>query len=107
MRTKNTDYISAIEKFVSSYLDDTGVSPTIREISDGTGLTKSTVADYVAYMRESGILDGDGSHRSLVGGGHGVVGGALQLMDLAFLGHYMFVDGPVGGGLSPVVDSIF
>ena len=66
MRTKNTDYISAIEKFVSSYLDDTGVSPTIREISDGTGLTKSTVADYVAYMRESGILDGDGSHRSLV-----------------------------------------
>ena len=66
MRTKNTDYISAIEKFVSSYLDETGVSPTIREISDGTGLTKSTVADYVAYMRESGILDGDGSHRSLV-----------------------------------------
>ena len=66
MRTKNTDYISAIEKFLSGYLDETGVSPTIREIADGTGLTKSTVADYVAYMRESGILDSDGSHRSLI-----------------------------------------
>ena len=66
MRTKNTDYISAIEKFVSSFFDEAGVSPTIREIASGTGLTKSTVADYVAYMREEGILDSDGSHRSII-----------------------------------------
>ncbi len=66
------------------------------------------VGHYIAASAyEDKVIGLGGSHRSLVGGGHGVVGGALQLMDLAFLGHYMFVDGPVGGGLSPVVDSIF
>lgn len=66
MRTKNENTVTAIEKFIGSYIDENGASPTIREIAAGTGITKSTVADYVAYMRESGLLESSGGHRGLM-----------------------------------------
>ena len=66
MRTKNADNIEAIEKFISDYVDEYGTSPTVQEIADGIGVSKPTASRYVTYMRDNGILDGDGSHRSIV-----------------------------------------
>ena len=66
MRTKNAESIEAIEKFISDYVDEYGTSPTVQEIADGIGVAKSTASRYVTYMRENGILDSDGSHRSIV-----------------------------------------
>ena len=66
MRTKNQDSIAAIEEFVSRYIDENGASPTIREIAMATGMGKSNVAKYVAYMREQGTLDASNKHRSIV-----------------------------------------
>ena len=66
MRTKNAETIEAIEKFISEYVDEYGTSPSVQEIADGIGVSKPTASRYINYMRENGILDGDGSHRSIV-----------------------------------------
>lgn len=66
MRTKNETYIKAIEKFVNQFIDETGMSPTMTEIAAKTGISKSNVSRYVAYMRENNLLEFDNSHRSIV-----------------------------------------
>ena len=66
MRTKNAGYIESIERFISDYVDEYGTSPTVQEIADSIGVSKPTASRYVCYMRENGILDGSGSHRSIV-----------------------------------------
>jgi len=65
MRTKNQEFIVSIEKFVGSFIDERGVSPTITEIAEGIGTSKSTVGRYVSYMRDNGLLDYTG-RRSIV-----------------------------------------
>lgn len=65
MRTKNPEYFAAIGAFVERYIDENGVSPSIREIAAGTGLSRSNTANYVACMREQGLLDDNGGHRGL------------------------------------------
>jgi len=66
MRTKNQDSISAIESFVSRYLEENGGSPTIREIAEATGMGKSNAAKYIAFMKEQGMLEAGSRHRSIV-----------------------------------------
>lgn len=66
MRTKNPEYIAAIEKFVSDYIDCCGISPSVQEIAAGTGMSQTNAYRYVKAMRESEILCGDGSHRSII-----------------------------------------
>jgi len=65
MRTKNQEFIASIEKFVDNFIDERGVSPTITEIAEGIGTSKSTVGRYVSYMRDNGLLDYTG-RRSIV-----------------------------------------
>ena len=57
MQHKNEQVILTLEKFIKQWIDENGMSPTVREISDGTGIPKSTVSRYLAYMREHGIID--------------------------------------------------
>lgn len=57
MRTKNMEYITKMESFIDAFQRDNGVSPTIIEIAEGTGLSKSNVSRYLQYMRETGIID--------------------------------------------------
>ncbi|MDO5444904.1 MAG: transcriptional repressor LexA [Eubacteriales bacterium] len=66
MRTKNADHIEAIEKFISSYVDEYGSSPSVQEIADGVGVSKPTASRYVSYMRDNGILECNGNHRSII-----------------------------------------
>ncbi len=65
MRSKNPEYFTIIENFVDAYRDDSGNAPTIYEIADGTGISKSTVSRYLSYMRDNGMIDYTG-RRSIV-----------------------------------------
>ena len=60
MRSKDKALMAAIEKFVSDYTDNAGISPTMQEVADGVGSSKATVQRYVAQMCEDGILDYSG-----------------------------------------------
>lgn len=60
MRSKDKTLMAAIEKFVSDYTDNAGISPTMQEVADGVGSSKATVQRYVAQMCEDGILDYSG-----------------------------------------------
>jgi len=66
MRTKNNELISAIEKFIKDYLDEYGNSPSVQEIADGTGMSKTNAYRYITYMQEQNLLDFTGGHRSIV-----------------------------------------
>lgn len=64
MRTKNAAILAEIEKYVCRYTDRYGSSPTIQEIADDVGLSKTTAYRYVTQLCEDGILDISG-HRSI------------------------------------------
>lgn len=66
MRTKNEEFINAIEDFVGRYVDEYGVSPSLQEIADGVGMSKTNAHRYVSYMQERKLLNGGGTHRSIV-----------------------------------------
>ena len=57
MRTKNQNYFVLLERYLDSYIDSQGVSPSTREIAAGTGLSLATVSRYLSYMRENGMID--------------------------------------------------
>lgn len=65
MRTKNNAYFDRIEDFIKCYYEENGLSPSMREISSGVGISCATVQRYLAEMRESGRISYNG-HRSLV-----------------------------------------
>ena len=65
MRSKDKALMAAIEKFVSDYTDDAGISPTMQEVADGVGSSKATVQRYVAQMCEDGIL-GYSGYRTMI-----------------------------------------
>lgn len=57
MRSKNQEYFTLLERFIDSYNDSQGVSPSTRELAAGTGLSPSTVSRYLSYMRNNGMID--------------------------------------------------
>ena len=57
MRSKNQEYFTLLERYVDTYTDSHGVSPSTREIAAGTGLSLATVSRYLSYMRENGMID--------------------------------------------------
>ena len=65
MRVKHTENYTLIEHFIENYYCNTGGSPSIRDISDGTGIPTTTIHRYIREMRENGTLEYSG-HRSLI-----------------------------------------
>ena len=57
MRSKNQEHFTLLERYIDTYIDSHGVSPSTREIAAGTGLSLATVSRYLSYMRENGIID--------------------------------------------------
>lgn len=49
--------------FISRYLSDHGYSPTLKEIEEGTGISKSAAQRFINSMVEDGVLDNSGSKR--------------------------------------------
>lgn len=65
MRSKNPKYFRLLEDFIDNYKADNGGSPTVREISDSTGLSTATVSRYLSHMRENGMIEYEG-HRNII-----------------------------------------
>lgn len=65
MRKKNTETYVLIERFIENYYESTGGSPSIRDISEGTGIPTTTIHRYISEMKENGTLEYRG-HRSIM-----------------------------------------
>lgn len=46
-----------IRDFIDEYVRENGASPSLRDIADGTGISRAMVQRYMAAMREDGELD--------------------------------------------------
>ena len=60
MRSKDKTLMTAIEQFVSNFTDNYGISPTMQEVADGVGVSKTTVHRYIQQMCDDGIIDFSG-----------------------------------------------
>ena len=60
MRSKNKTLLNEIERFVSAYTDNYGISPTMQEVANGVGVSKATVHRYISQMCDDGIIDFSG-----------------------------------------------
>ena len=67
MRRLKSENFDLLIKFIEEYREEYGNAPTFDEISRGTSLPKTTVARYLAHMREHNMINYDG-HRSIVTG---------------------------------------
>lgn len=56
MRNVSADTIIMIRRCVEDYFDDYTRSPSVREISNMTGISKSTVQRYIEIMERVGII---------------------------------------------------
>lgn len=65
MRTLNQSNLTAVANFICGFIDKNGISPTMDEISEGTGLPKTTVHRYVSALKRGGEIESEG-HRSIV-----------------------------------------
>ena len=65
MQVKKQKYIDAIVEFIDNYRMGTGLTPSMKEIARGVGLTPGTISKYVAYMKEQGIVEYDSSARGI------------------------------------------
>lgn len=65
MRSKDQKTLKAVERFVWEFTERRGYSPSLQEIADGAGISKTTAHRYVAKLRSDGIV-GYSGYRSLV-----------------------------------------
>ena len=65
MRHKNDELYGKIIEFVNDYFEETGHSPSTREIEQGVGVPRPTVQRYLKSLQERGEIECDG-HRSIV-----------------------------------------
>ena len=65
MRSKDQKTLKAVERFVCEFTDQRGYSPSLQEIADGVGVSKTTAYRYVGRLRQDGVVGGSG-YRSLV-----------------------------------------
>lgn len=61
MRSKNKALMTQIEQFVRNFTDSFGISPTMQEVANGVGVSKSTVHRYVSQLCDDGVLDFSGT----------------------------------------------
>ena len=65
MRSKNTTHYTTILDYVNKYFDNSGRSPSTREIESGTGISRPTVQRYLRELSERGEIEYDG-HRGII-----------------------------------------
>ncbi|MCL2861086.1 MAG: transcriptional repressor LexA [Firmicutes bacterium] len=66
MRVRNKDKYAEIEKAIDELFFETGRPPSTREIGDRIGMPKGTLARYMGWMREEGVIDyADGKYRGV------------------------------------------
>jgi len=70
MRSKRAENFAGILRFIETYRDGWGRSPSLREIAGATGLSAATVSRYLSDLRDRGEIAYDGV-RSIVTRGEG------------------------------------
>ena len=65
MRSKDKNVLRAVERLVWEFTERRGYSPSLQEIADDAGISKTTAHRYVAKLRSDGIV-GYSGYRSLV-----------------------------------------
>jgi len=60
MKHRNTDHLDRIISFVNDFSRDNRRSPSVRQISAGTGIPRATVHRMLNTMAEAGTIDYDG-----------------------------------------------
>lgn len=60
MRTKSNEKKNIIISFIEDYFEEYGYSPTVREIENKTGISKSTVQRYLVEMDRENMLSYEG-----------------------------------------------
>ena len=66
MRTKNQEIISEILSYVDRVYDKENKAPSMQEIADRIGLSKSMVSRYISFMVEKGLIERGTGHYSLI-----------------------------------------
>lgn len=66
MRAKSTELMNQITSFVDQYYSAKHTSPSANEIAQGVGISKATAHRYLVEMTERGMLEYDGSSRTIV-----------------------------------------
>ncbi len=61
MRSKDKALLAAIEKYICDFTDSNSVSPTIQEIADGVGVSKTTAYRYITKLSEDGVISYSGA----------------------------------------------
>ncbi len=79
MRTMKEENFTALLGFIEGYRAERGVSPSIYDIAEGTGIPKTTVTRYLAAMEERGMLRRE-SRRGLILGENGEEGVQVPLL---------------------------
>jgi len=57
MRAKNQETLDRILKFINRYYQENRIAPTIREISESTGVARSTTHRYLQELSDRDLLD--------------------------------------------------
>ena len=65
MRSKDQNVLKAVERFVCEFTDQRGYSPSLQEIADSVGVSKTPAYRYVGRLRQDGVV-GSSGYRSLV-----------------------------------------
>lgn len=65
MRTKNADTKTAIIDYIENKFFSTGTTPSVREIAEAVGISKSSVSNYLADMSKDGLLENKGCYRGV------------------------------------------
>lgn len=63
MRTKDNSKKKAIIEYIDSYFDNYNVSPSLRQISEETGISLSTVHRYLQSLNDEGLLTYNGRRK--------------------------------------------
>ena len=53
MRSKSTELMNKIVVCIDNYFSQNGSVPTMQQIADALQISKGTVSNYVAYMKEN------------------------------------------------------
>ncbi len=66
MRSKSKELMVQIQTFIDRYFSEKHCSPSINEIAKGVGIAKTTAYRYLVEMDELGMLEYDGTSRTIV-----------------------------------------
>jgi repressor LexA len=66
MRSKNHELMFAIISYIDKTYDKENKAPSMQEIADEIGLSKSMVSRYITEMQEKGMIEKGSGHYSLI-----------------------------------------